>query len=287
MLSFDYNDDEDWIGIDYLTKKIPEEKIMQRIIANIKEGIFDSRVLKNHIIYVLENKLEESHPYILEEIINSQRAGYRRREFLNLYFKATKDITGLRNILPKSDIEIKWDIIEKLENENQQIFLQEFLLQILNSEDTIEEKIKASEYLIKFQNIKGLEFFTEVIENFNNHNLDLDRHYNLRFLSQSVAIPYLIRLLDANYKNDIKINRFQDLSSIILDAFYNIALVNEDNFKEVKRTLKVFINSNIQKYNNVKYILNSIERMDEQFYMNKAQSYSINQVKEKLKILET
>lgn len=37
---------------------------------------------------------------------------------------------------------------------------------------------------------------------------------------------------------------------------------------------------------NVKYPLHTIERLEQQFYMNKAQSYSIEQVKEKIKLIE-
>ncbi len=39
-------------------------------------------------------------------------------------------------------------------------------------------------------------------------------------------------------------------------------------------------------HNDVKYILHTIERVEQQFYMNKAQSYTINEVKEKLEAIK-
>lgn len=65
-----------------------------------------------------------------------------------------------------------------------------------------------------------------------------------------------------------------------------MSLVSENNLRQVISSLEKFMNEKLSIHPNVKFIQNRIERMEEQFYMNRAQSYTIKQVKQKLKLIE-
>ena len=51
-------------------------------------------------------------------------------------------------------------------------------------------------------------------------------------------------------------------------------------------SLQEFMTEKSSVHESVKYILHTIERMEEQFYINSAQSFTIQQVKEKFKLLK-
>ncbi len=286
MLSFDFFEGNDWVGIEYIVSKLDHKDIVDRMLENIKEGIADSSVLKNHIKYLAQNKVKESYPFILDEIINLKRSDYQRRELLDLFFECTKDTESIKTIIDQADSMIRWAILDKLKANNQESFVEDYLLKILEKSDDNEEIGKAAEILVSLQNIQGLKAYVEWINNNVENDVDTSRVMCLNSLKTIEAIPYLIELLELSYIREIKVDRFDRFNSQVLGAFYNIALVSEENFKQVKSSLQEFMNEKSSLHESVKYILHTLERMEEQFYMNNAQSFTINQVKEKLKLIE-
>jgi len=90
--------------------------------------------------------------------------------------------------------------------------------------------------------------------------------------------------LKFSYEIKVGYERINSLKNNALDALTTIALENKDNFNEVTDRMREFMEEH-KETKNVKFLLHTIERMDHQFYMNKAQSYSINQVKQKLNLI--
>ena len=286
MLSFDFFEGHDWVGIEYLVSKLDHEDIVNRMLENIKEGIADKSVLKNHIKYLTQNKVKESYPFILNEIINLRRRDYQRREFLDLFFEYTKDTESLKTIIDQADSAIRWAILDKLKTNNQESFVEEYLLKITEKSTDSKEIGKAAEMLVTLQNLHGLKIYVDWIKNNVENDLDTSRAMCLNSLKTTEAIHYLIELLELSYIREIKVDRFERFNSQVLGAFYNLALVSEENFKKVKSSLQKFMTEKSSINESVKYILHTIERMEEQFYMNNAQSFTIQQVKEKLELLK-
>jgi hypothetical protein len=280
MLSFDHYEDTSWEGIEYLTTKLSAQEIKERLLLNIQENIADSNVLKNHINYLVKNHVKESYPFILNEIVNKDRKYYLRDEYLKLYFEHTQDINGLKTILPKADSHIKWEIIEKLRISGDTGFLVTLLLNILEHDDSQDEKLSAAENLVIMQNTEGVKYFIDWVKKTSEKSTQ--RIQCLKIFKNVEALPYLIDLLDVSYNKEIQVEPFESLNSIVINAFYNIALLSEDNFKMVKDALERFLEQRRGKYKNVNYLLHTIQRLENQFYMNKAQSYTIAQVKEKI-----
>jgi len=284
MLSFYYFENNEPVETIDLIKKLPEADVKERIIANIREGISVDQVLKNHVSYAVNKGLVEIYPSILDEIVDLKRNEYSRRGILDIYFQGTKDITGLKTILLVANDKIKWSIIDKLINVVESDFLIQFLINLINSENPIEEKVRASEYLIQLQNIEGLEFYTKWIEA---GNIPEDNRYsNISVIKNISSLSILMRLLEIGYQREPNGPSYERLSSVVLGALHNIALISEEYFTIVKDELVQFMKANVSKYKDVNYILYSIEQMENQFYMNKARSYSIKEVKEKLKLIE-
>jgi hypothetical protein len=132
--------------------------------------------------------------------------------------------------------------------------------------------------------MQGLKAYVEWIKKNVENDVETSLAVSLNSLKKIEATPFLIELLELSYIREIKVDKFVGFSSQVLGAFNNIALVSEDSFQHVKLKLQEFMAEKSSVHGNVKYILHTIERMEEQFYMNNAQSFTIKQVKEKLEL---
>jgi hypothetical protein len=282
MLSFDYFEDHQWIGINHITEKLPKSDVIKRITDNLRHKIPSDSVLKNHVIYAVENQLSECYSFILKELINENRKDYLRTEMFDVYYFRTKDTKGVLSILPHSDYALRWHIIEKLIDSTGGEFAEIYLTDLLKYEQSLESKLQIAKYLIKLQNLEGLKLFTELMRRGEG---DLTHAYYLNHFRSKKAIPYLIELLEVSYVKDIKGDGFESLNSLVLGAFSSLGLSSDENFLEVTRVLNEFMSENISKYENVNYLLPVIERLKNQYYLNKAQTYSITQVIDKLSTL--
>jgi len=281
MLLFDFYDNNEWSGIKYLIEKLPKNELDSAIIKNIEDGIEPYQVLRNHVDYATKHKLIITYPYILKEIVNINRDIHARQNLLSIYFKQTEDLEGIKSILSIADNQIKWQIVEILFKAPSHQFLTKYLLGCLEFEKELNEKLIAANYLIKLQNIEGLIFIGNWLIK-QESNIDLSYLSCFDFIRNKEAISYLMELLDLSYRINLEINSFRNLKTIVTDALINVAFENQENFNEITRLFKDFIEINKNKYDDVNYLLPTIERMETQFYLNKAQSYTIEQAMVKI-----
>jgi hypothetical protein len=284
MLSFDFFEDRDRTGIEYIISKLEHSDIINRMSENMREGIPDDSVLKNHIKYLCQNNAKESYQFILNEIINLKRSDYKRREFLELFFENTKDIEGIKSIIDQADADVKWAILDILKANSQELFVEKYILNILEQSEYEKERSKAIQMLVSLQNMQGLKAYVELIKKNIENNSETNLSVSLNSLKKIEAVPFLLELLELSYIKEMKVDMFDGLNSHVLGAFNNIALVSEQNFQHVRSKLQEFMANKSSVHSNVKYILHAIKRMEEQFYMNKAQSFTLKQVKEKLEL---
>ncbi len=285
MLSFDAFEGNSWVGIEYLIQALDKDDIIARMLENLRIGIPDDSVLKNHINYIVQNKATEGYPIILNEIQNTKRQAYFRIEILDIYLEHTKDISGIKNILPKADSEIKWEIVNRLKLNDETLFIEKYLLSELTNNNNSKEIEKTAEVLVSLQNMKGLKYYVDWIKGISENDIESIRADCLKSLRAAEALPFLIELLELSYERKLTVDGFEIFNSRVIEAFYNIALVSSENFNKVKITMENFLNSKKLIYDDVKYLRSTIDRMEEQFYMNRAQSYTINEVREKLQMI--
>jgi hypothetical protein len=274
------------MGLAYVLAKLSDQDVQKRIIENLKIGVEDNNVLKNHAQYLIDHKINEGFPLILKELINTDRNEYARRDLLNLYFPASDDKEGLKSVLPKADDFIKWEIVEKLSDGSEKEFILLFLLDTLHNNPLRREKFNAAKYLIRMEHLEGLQYLIDCFKGGELIDLTFQNPGMIASLKKKESVPLLMELLELGYQRDFSIDRFENLQSYAIGALYNLALLNEENYLEVMKNLERFIEKNTIVYPDVKFINFTIDRLRAQYNMNRAQLYTIPQVLNKLKILE-
>ncbi len=221
---------------------------------------------------------------IPNEIINLKRKDYQRNEILDLFFEYTKNVESIKTILNQADSIIKWNILDKLKTNNHEKFVEQYLLMTVEKTSDNEELGKAAEVLVSLQNLQGLKIYIKWIKNNLGNDISISRAMCLNNLKSIETIPYLLELLEISYIRESKVTPFDRFYSQLINTFYNIALISEENLNQVRLNLQEFIIKNSTVYKNAKYLFYTLEKIEEQFYMNYAQSFNIKQVKEKLKL---
>jgi len=271
MLSFDY----DRGGIEYLENHIEETDMTSRILDNIKEGIIVDDVLKNHIEYCKRHRVRDVIKYALKEMINPGRDDEIRRISLETICELSENLSELEDVLPNIKDKFKWQVVEKLLKTNSRRvygFL-ENLFKISDGED----KIMASEYLIKSQNLAALRFYVDYIKGERKFSRSLFNSSPLTSLKKSDAIPFLLELLELNYQEDFEQpDEFDRLDRLVLNSLTVIALESEQNYLDVKRAIENFIDEYRSIYKNVNWLYSFLEQLERQYYVNKSEKFSID-----------
>jgi len=271
MLSFDY----DRGGIEYLENHIEETDMTSRILDNIKEGIIVDDVLKNHIEYCKRHRVKDVIKYALKEMINPERDDEIRRISLETICELSENLSELEDVLPNIKDKFKWQVVEKLLKTNSRRvygFL-ENLFKISDGED----KIMASDYLIKSQNLAALRFYVDYIKGERKFSRSLFNSSPLTSLKKSDAIPFLIELLELNYQEDFEQpDEFDRLDRLVLNSLTVIALESEQNYLDVKRAIENFIDEYRSIYKNVNWLYLFLEQLERQYYVNKSEKFSID-----------
>lgn len=285
MLSFDWDDNNKMVGIDYLESEIEESKITERIKKNLESDIMSEDVLKNHVEYILRHNLTENYSFIIQEIVNKKRNEVKRIEIFDLYFNKTHATSSIIENLPQIDNKhVKWHIIDRIWEYNPSL-ISEYLQNLFLLEQSIETRLIVAEYLIEINDISALDFYINwIIEN---------KHLpNGRFIGKNLdkvisidSLPYLMKLLKFHYQESTTQDHFNRTDAIVLHALFRIGVVSESNFIKVYQALHDFINENKSQLDNVKFLNFNLERLEDEFYLTKTENFTIDQVVEKLKVL--
>ncbi|MDA3885435.1 MAG: hypothetical protein PF638_07580 [Candidatus Delongbacteria bacterium] len=284
MLSFDYVVGTEFAGIDDLVSKLPLDLVKERIRSNLREGISVFVVLMNHFKIVINNEMQEEYHYIFDEIKLNRLPDYEIKNLVDMYYEATEDYIGLFKLL-KSSSSINWGIVDKLITFKNEIPLAEFLVKVLEEAKDRNLRLKAAHYLIKLQEIKGIEYFIHYINQDDINQLQLDVTDCFKSIENYIFIPKLFELLEMSYRKIIKIEPFYTLDKIITGALHTMALKEESFYTNIRERYIKFIESKKEKYPDVKYLSYQIDEMDKRFRETHIKVPSIEEVKEIIKEL--
>jgi hypothetical protein len=284
LISFDCVEghSHEYIGINYLKSHINPNKMQQRVVENLEDGIPYFPVLENHVEYILQNKIQETYPLIFKEILNIGWKEYERKNLVSTFYEKTNDYEALKTILPQATIEIQWQIIEYLMLADDKTYVLDYLLNILKKSRKREIRLRAAEYLIKMQNKAGMKYVTQLIKDNPTFFVDDSLVTALRGIKVKDALPYLNELLDVSYQHKVPTAYFNDFNSVLNDVYYNIAMESQRNFDAVTETLNKYVIEKSAVYEKAKYLLHLIDRLSNQFYLNRAKEVDIKYVKTKL-----
>lgn len=234
--------------------------------------------MENHIIFCKNHRIKQILQFTPDIIIDANRAYSTRKLALDTTSEMSETLSELEVILTKINDDFKWVFLETLigKNKNCEAFL-------LNTYDkgNKNDKLKASAYLIRLQNTKGLEFLTEWIK----ENEEYPWFINgspLRFLHDFIFVPDLLKLLKISYQDNISQDDFHSLHNDVLEALSGIAINSEQNFYKIKKCIEDFITENSSNIMNINSLYSYLEDLELKFSetRNKDINYVISKFRE-------
>jgi hypothetical protein len=271
--------------IDFIATILDKEIVNKKVLENIRNGIAVSWVWKTNSLYAIENDLVEVFPDIVNGLKDESKSEYQRRDVLILYFRKIGNISALKEILHYVSLDtLGWQIIDLLiPYSTEHIFLVDFLEAIIKDEErAIPVKLDAAKRLIELSNLTGLSFYTDYIIEKNDNSLDYHHFLFLTKITSTEAIPDLLRLLHLSKQPHFQEDKFNGLESSILTSLTNIGLVSEENLQVAKEELLKFIEKHNTELKYIGFLHITIDKMEEQYYMNKSKSYTIDEAIEVL-----
>lgn len=277
MLSFHHRGK----GIDYLESYLDKKDIVERILENLDTGIEPDDVLKNHLEFCLKNRIIDSIQFALKEIKNCSRSSEIRRVSLKIVVELSDDLSELENILADVKDEFRWEIIDELSKGDSTRVVDYLNDLLLNGVD--ENRIKASEYLIRLQDVRALKHYVKWIKDKNEFESHMYDSSTLTYLKNPDAIPVLIEFLELTYNESFnQPDLFDKPDRLIQGALQSIALESDDNYLKVKKAVSDFIERLKNIYQDVKWLYAFLSQLEQQYYVNKSEKVNINDVKRKL-----
>lgn len=280
MLSFDWVEGHQMLGIQYLEERLNETDITARILENIEEGIKSNDVLKNHVDYCKRHNIEEILPFALHEIANVGRDNEVRRVVLETICQISETLSDLEQILPDIKDDFKWNVVEQLVKGNSKSS-HAFLVKVLRDGNE-RDQFKAAEHLIELQNLEGLEYYVTWIKR---HKEFTERPLGkspLLFLRSLESVPFLIELLKISYQDNFVQDDFERLDQIVLDTLTAIALQSDQYYVKIKKATKSLINEYSSTVKNVNFLNVFLEKLEQKYYVTKSEKLDIIGVTKKL-----
>jgi predicted NACHT family NTPase len=280
MLSFDWVEGSQMLGIEYLEERLNETEITARILENLQNGIQNNDVLKNHIDYCKRKHVKEALSFALREITNTDRDGQVRSVVLETVCELSETLSDLEQMLPEITDDFKWNVVEQLVKRNSR-YSHKFLLEVLANGDE-QEQLKAAEYLIELQDKEGLKYYVEWMRRHKQFREEWFDRSPLLSLRTSESVPFLIELLEISYQDDFVQDEFRRLDSAVLDTLTAIALQSDKQFIEVKEALELFIKEHSSMIKDVNFLYVFLERLERRYYVIKSEKPDISDVIKKL-----
>lgn len=278
MLSFDWVEGYQMVGIEYLEDRLPKNEMTERILKNLKDGIQNDDVLKNHIDYSMRNKLKECLPYAIAEISNNNRNYDVRKVALEAITEISETMAELEHVLTSISDEFKWDVVKQLARHHSE-HAHHFLRAILNIGPG-EEKLKAAICLIDYQDLEGLRYYVSWVEQHKRLPEEFHEKSPVELLQNPEAVPLLIDILKESYDKDLS-DEFPSLNNIVLNTLSTIGVKTETNYVLVRQILEDFI-AKYSAIEGVSFLNSFLEELEQKYYVSKSEKLSLNEVASKL-----
>jgi len=272
---------EDPGTIDLIEPFISKEKIRDEISTNLKEGLDNDLAWVSNASYAIRQNYKDTFDYIVKHLETTNHDEYKFNDVLTLWFKKSNNAERLCQFIENSVSSIlKWKAISLLANSKKdKSFLVKYLHRIIDeSTDKLEDRFLAATYLMQLNDIAGLEFTGNYILQNPDPKFDFNFHLrNLSNVNQPEAIPLLMKLLFVSKGKEFTEDRFNNLELKILDSIHNIGIQSNEAFGLIKSALILFIETNKYKLDNLNFLYITIDRIEDQLNMRKAQNYSLDE----------
>ncbi len=290
MLSFQKWDDNEVKIMDFVESVAPKDKIDERVIKNLSEGIGFDMVLEDHLDYCVKHGLTHAAEHLTKYMENG---GYNRYKVLETYNKLDGGLAKLENLLPEIKDDFKFQLIGELINRKSD----KVLIQVQNLfelTENKEEKLKLASYLMKLQNTKGIRYYIKYI-NENKIVPDDSSPTNPWYALTSVkALPYIFQLYEMSYDESIKQGKFSNLKDIAIGALQPVCLfngnfpacINRFRIYKMKFKAKTWLSIGNLPEEVILNLNHYFENIEHQYYVNKSVNINLNEALSKYAALQ-
>ena len=283
ILSFDWIESQQYIGIDYLENKLPPEKIRDRILDNLNKGIKVGEVLKNHINYCKKRNFIEAREQLFNIIKNPEIKIDNRLLALETVANFPDSTTFLEEMLNIGELELFIKSAEILITRGNNKSKEKLLLK-LSSED---EKfaLESAKLLIREQDLKAIRYYSNYIKRTKKFEVDFHDRNPLHQTKTIKALPILIELLKFSYKyrKEIQQSEFDSLDNMVISILKNIALQNFSNSDRIVKALQKFKQKYRVQFGDLNFLNAVCDEIEKAFLVNYTSQITVEEALEKIK----
>jgi hypothetical protein len=282
MLSFDWIEGQQYVGIDYLESKLSPEKIRERILDNLNSGIKAEVVLKNHINYCKKHNFIETREHLFNIIKKPEIKIENRLLALETVANFPDSTTFLEEMLDIGELELFIKSAEILITRGNNKSKEKLLLK-LSSED---EKfaLESAKLLIKEQDLSAIRYYSNYIKRTKKFEVDFHDRNPLQETKTIKALPILIELLGFSYKyrKEIQQSEFDTLDNMVISILKNISLRDFSNFNKVVKALKKFIQKHQAQFEGINFLNTVCDDIEKTFLINYTSQITVDEAIEKI-----
>jgi hypothetical protein len=281
---YDYNSESKFADpgtIEKLETFLPRQSLKKKVRDNMLGDTKDASAWLSNAGYALRHNIKEAYTRILTHLQGVDGNEFKYNELLEYWFSKTNDAKSLARFieLVRSDV-LRWQGIALLSNSGREnTLLMNYLKRIMNNEaESRDSRFTAANYLMAMDDLEAIAFCAGQILKNPNPRIDF-RHdlHKMSLLKNAGAIAWLMQLLHLAKLPEYQTDRFNSLESVVVDTLYNIGIESDDNFILVSDAVLQFITQNERKLENLNFLHFTLQRMEEQLNMKKAQDYSVEQ----------
>jgi len=283
MLSFDWIEDNQYIGIDYLEGKLPPEKIRERILDNFNKGIKVGEVLKNHINYCKKHNFIKARDQLSNIIKDSKIKIENRLLGLETVAGFPDSTTFLEEMLDIDELELFIKSAEILITRGNNKSKEKLLLKLSSADEKF--ALESAKLLIKEQDLSAIRYYCDYIKRTKKFEVDFHDRNPLQETKTIKALPTLIKLLEFSYKykNQIQQSEFDRLDNTVISILKNIALQDFSSFNKVIKALKKFIQKYQDQFEGINFLNTVCDDVEKTFLINYTSKITVDEAIEKIK----
>lgn len=284
MLSFEWGYiDGKTVGINYIIEALPEYKIRNRIIDNVKTKKMYGDVLKNHVNYCIEHDINDLSEYFINYLIDKKLKYYDKQEIIEYIIKFYPIELIKNNLLDIVDFETRIHLIDKIYKVDKEVILDYIEIKCRKTKKT-DDKIIYLKYLVKSGNLNGLEKYYNLLKK-QMCCVDLKNCYQntikdaLSRVDNINCLDIISKIYLLTYSPNFKDNKFESIYSGCKEAFIKIALSNiqQNSHLVVIKKLQDIIDENTD-INNIGFTYYIIDEIKTKVCFLTKKQYNIQQV---------
>lgn len=226
------------IGIfEFVAMTVDNQRVIERTLVNLQEGISFPSVLENHLNFISQNHLDVAIPYLLDYLKNDHLGN--RAEILKIYLDLGGAVEPLAAMLPNVNGYFSDTLTGTLVSSSPQL-IRPYLISRFVAEADAKIKLQLCKYLIPLDHLPALKFYKQRIES-SGIVPDTSSPTNplYRIAAPSAALT-LLKMAVLSERPFIKYDRMSDLFSISISSLRNLA-AKPGNYPHVALRYHAFV----------------------------------------------